>query len=306
MSDSSSDLGAVTYLALIQSHDIDLLNKAYLVFAKSNPNLLKFFHFTRIMRGWKGTVGEEFEPRIKNSLLLVQNKAEFLRKDGNCTSNMESLLNSFLKEKDEDSRNWNLIDLFDFGHPGFDPEKNNFDRTVLWRQRFLFQSLPIFVKYFSLISKDANVKKSVYLESLYPILENSKKIEVTPTQELLKLFPIFVEGLDSLRNEKLLELILYGLIQLLQQTNLEDIPKNELQNAILNIQKIIENCENNVTSLLKCFEVLELIAKKGRMELLLPFFSSTVKSLVKATGSKKRLVRQKAAMVRNLWELTVA
>uniref|UniRef100_A0AC34RDH7 Uncharacterized protein n=1 Tax=Panagrolaimus sp. JU765 TaxID=591449 RepID=A0AC34RDH7_9BILA len=95
-------------------------------------------------------------------------------------------------------------------------------------------------------------------------------------------------------------------IQLLHQTTMEQIPQNDLNSALSHVQKIIDDGDQSVAITLKCLDVLEILGKSGKTEVLLPSYSSTVKCLVKATQSKKRLIRQKAAVVRNLWELTVA
>uniref|UniRef100_A0AC34RC46 Uncharacterized protein n=1 Tax=Panagrolaimus sp. JU765 TaxID=591449 RepID=A0AC34RC46_9BILA len=122
---------------------------------------------------------------------------------------MEALLDEFLLTSTPE--NWSLVDLFDFDHPAFNPEQNSFKVSVLWRQRILCQTIPVFIKYFSRLSKTDEVRRSIYLEALSPILASANKLKVSIAIELLALFPVLTEALQSLsqtKNATVLDLIL--------------------------------------------------------------------------------------------------
>lgn len=52
---------------------------------------------------------------------------------------------------------------------------------------------------------------------------------------------------------------------------------------------------------LKTLDCLELMVKRCNSAVLIPYQSFTVQAIKKVSGSKKEVMRKKAATVRNLW-----
>lgn len=202
-----------------------------------------------------------------------------------------------------------LLDLLDFESRTSDPERCRAKCTLMWRQRFFCQFVPLFVRVFGDVPKEEREKRSVLLRFVEPLLRLAQKIPVPMTRELCALLPIFTEALPVAVGElnddagANFSVLIEGTAQLLRL-----VPTTELSDATLDVlircfQQVLKQ-QTSMATMLNALECLELLAKRVDKKRLSRFYASTVEALSHASASKKRLVRLKAANVRNHWELS--
>lgn len=159
-------------------------------------------------------------------------------------------------------------------------------------------------------------KKSTFFKLLIHILNLAKQISVPQTHELLTVTPIFTEALPtySTTSNPILELLLDGLLgrvffkikiptlELLKMAPIDKISDADLKIFIANFCLILTKEDQSLQVKMKTLDCLELLAKRAQKRVL-PYQSYAVKGIAQTIGSTKRVVRQKAANVRNYWEL---
>jgi hypothetical protein len=290
----------VTALSILQSKNTDILEKA-LNLTKSQSNLEEISYYLAFALSiYKQDSAEPLSwISIKSSLLLNR---------PNALQNLENFFQNFISLSDE-STTCHLSDIFDFDSAGFNPSLNRYPVSILWRQRILCQFIPVYVKYFLQISSTNIFHRSAFFELLNPILANAQKLTVPLSTELLQILPILTEALEllSLEDESpLLDLVIESFIQLLKQASLDSISNEELEKNLKSLQKILSKPKAKMSTVIKVLEALELFGKNAPSEVVLPAFSGIIGALINATLSNKRIVRKKAAAVRNQWELVMS
>jgi hypothetical protein len=219
---------------------------------------------------------------------------------------------SFIRQKSEDVSERNtelLLSLVEFDSNGTNPERCRAKSTLMWRQRIFCQLVPIFVERFNALPKEERMKRSAFLRLTDPLLRMAQKIPIPMTTELCLLLPIFVEalplGMDNMMdNESEYSLLLEGTAQLLNLVPLDKLDGQTLEILLTTFQKVLHKAPS-VKITLNLLECLDILAKRLEKTRLVHFQACTVQSIAVASSSKKRLVRQKAANVRNNWELIV-
>uniref|UniRef100_A0A914YQW7 MMS19 nucleotide excision repair protein n=1 Tax=Panagrolaimus superbus TaxID=310955 RepID=A0A914YQW7_9BILA len=286
----------VTALSILQTKKIDILEKA-LILTKSTPNFEEVSNYLAFALCIYKQESAEQWISVKSGLLLNR---------PNALQNLENFLQKFIFSSDISTSH--LSALFDFDSAGFNPTMNRYPVSVLWRQRILCQFIPIYVKYFSQIPPSDNVHRSAFFELLRPILGNAQKLTVPLSTELLQILPILTEALELLAEEEspLLDMAVESFVQLLKQASLDSISHEELEKNIKSLQRILIKPNAKISTVIKVLEALELLGKNAPSEIILPAYSCIIGALMNATLSKKRIVRQKAAAVRNQWELAMS
>ncbi|KAM3716454.1 MMS19 nucleotide excision repair protein [Dirofilaria immitis] len=196
-----------------------------------------------------------------------------------------------------------LVDMLTFDTCYSDPVKCKYRTTILWRQRIFCQLVPIYVRSFNDLRKEFRSKQIVLFPLLSPFFALAASSTAVMNDKYMELLPILCAALDSLGlNLYLEEQIISGLTALLKNATAEQLGDDFLLKVLPRLQHCLEN-NKNMMAHLAALECLQLIAQRWSSTTLLPFYDPIVRSLIKTSGSQKRIVRKAVADARNLWEL---
>ena len=189
---------------------------------------------------------------LESSMLWISIKANLLLNRPKALQNLENFLTDFVSSTEVASHH--LTEIFDFDSPGYNPLKNRYTVSILWRQRILCQFIPIYVKHFSQLSPDDHLHRNAFLELLSPLLENAQKLTVPLSTELLQILPILSEALELLAEadsqSPLLDVVVESFIQLLKQASLASVPSNEIDRNLRSLQKILSKEKSKMVRVL--------------------------------------------------------
>ncbi|CAD5223767.1 unnamed protein product [Bursaphelenchus okinawaensis] len=198
-----------------------------------------------------------------------------------------------------------LTQLLNFDSTLTDPDKNNYSKTFIWAQRILTQFVPIFTDEYK---KTTDKKKLNGLIKLIPaILQLSNRVKIPMTNELMALFPILITSLNETpMSSPDFTLLIKAIVNLLKLTNKQDLAVDQLSEVAYEFEKVLTDQDATATATYHSLEGLEAVGR--RVQSFSRFFrwDQTVLAIRKATESKKRVIRQKAAFVSNLWEVMPA
>nr|CDQ04719.1 BMA-MMS-19, isoform b [Brugia malayi] len=196
-----------------------------------------------------------------------------------------------------------LVDMLTFNTCYSDPIKCKYQTTFLWQQRLFCQLIPIYVQYFNDLSKESQNKRIVLYPLLAPLFALAASSTAIMNDKYVELLPILCAALDTSGLDLCAEgQIITGLAALLKNATAEQLGHDFLLKVLPRLQHYLEHNTNMMVQL-ATLECLKLIAQKWSSEALLPFYGPIVRSLIKISGSQKRIVRTAVANVRNLWEL---
>ncbi|EFO17200.1 hypothetical protein LOAG_11299 [Loa loa] len=194
-----------------------------------------------------------------------------------------------------------LVDMLTFNTCYSDPVKCKYQTTFLWQQRIFCQLVPIYVQYFNDLSKESQNKQIVLFPLLSPLFALAASSTAVMNDKYVELLPILCAALDTLELDLCSEgQIFSGLAALLKNATAEQLGHSFLLKVLPRLQHSLDNSEDMMVHL-AVLECLQLITERWSSTALLPFYDPIVRSLIKISGSQKRIVRTAVANVRNLW-----
>ncbi|KAL3986387.1 Dos2-interacting transcription regulator of RNA-Pol-II family protein [Acanthocheilonema viteae] len=194
-----------------------------------------------------------------------------------------------------------LMDMLIFDTCYSDPTKCKYRTTFLWKQRIFCQLIPIYVQYFNDLSKESQDKRIALFPLLSPLFALAASSTAVMNDRYVELLPVLCAALDTSGLDLRLERqIISGLATLLKNATAEQFGHDLLLKVLPRLQHCLEHSEDMMVYL-AALECLQLISQKWSSAVLLPFYGPIVRSLTKASGSQKRIVRRTVANVRNLW-----
>ncbi|KAI6186221.1 MMS19 nucleotide excision repair protein [Aphelenchoides besseyi] len=204
-----------------------------------------------------------------------------------------------------------IPELLNFHTSLTDPQKCNFKRTFMWAQRLLVQFVPFFLNYFTELAHNEEATKAVDRERrqsiiglVASILQLAKRVPIPMTNELKLLFPIIIEALrEAGPKDRDLPLLLDVATQLLQISTYGDFTPDKIGQLSDVMEKFLMSDQCPLPVAYSVLEVVELLAKRAPSRLEIFRWESTLGALKHVAYSKNRVLRQKGAVVRNLWEM---
>ncbi|KAI1727412.1 dos2-interacting transcription regulator of RNA-Pol-II domain-containing protein [Ditylenchus destructor] len=202
-----------------------------------------------------------------------------------------------------------ISDLLNFHDRWADPVKCKYNCTLMWNQRILCQFVPLYVNYFKRIPADRHELRTSFIRLVEPLLKLAESVSSSAQPQLKLLLPIFVEAL-SLALGKLsegsedsgnLSLLLKSSLYVLEATAGDELSEENLIALVRLFLDILRRQSQEVDVALKALKCLEILPAKLPKEKYAPFYAIIVQEISRQSHSKKRLIRQSAANVRNAW-----
>ncbi|KAK6754078.1 hypothetical protein RB195_013218 [Necator americanus] len=189
-----------------------------------------------------------------------------------------------------------LCDLFDFDNAVNDPRRCLYRTTFLWKQRIFNQLSTCYVT----AVNSANQAAKDILMSLLPALLKSSVNNLAVEQQFHEFKTVFRVALST--GKDIQPAVLSALPRYVAGLQPSDIlPEDGLQ-IIKAVTATMDNTNTPMTTVLACLESLELLAQRASYDFSDSDITIVIGTTTKALGHRKRLVRQKAALVRNIWE----
>ncbi|MCP9257100.1 hypothetical protein DINM_000334 [Dirofilaria immitis] len=195
-----------------------------------------------------------------------------------------------------------LVDMLTFDTCYSDPVKCKYRTTILWRQRIFCQLVPIYVQSFNDLRKEFRSKQIVLFPLLSPFFALAASSTAVMNDKYMELLPILCAALDSLGlNLYLEEQIISGLTALLKNATAEQLGDDFLLKVLPRLQHCLENNKNMVYGPPGCARMFTTYSTAMVIYNTASFYDPIVRSLIKTSGSQKRIVRKAVADARNLW-----
>ncbi|CAJ0950302.1 unnamed protein product, partial [Mesorhabditis belari] len=191
--------------------------------------------------------------------------------------------------------------IFDFTSSKFDPIRGKYKRSILYQQRIFF----LFLQTFDSTIEDLNEESKMKLIStISPFLHYAQNVP-DAGQALEKLQPLLINALASpllatLKDDR--AQFFAALTFLLAITKLADKSRAEIEVLLALFGRELEQ-EANMATIVNSLNGLEILASEANPVYLQAHINKVVTVVIRFTAHKKRIVRQKAAKVINLWEL---
>ncbi|WKY09151.1 hypothetical protein Q1695_001929 [Nippostrongylus brasiliensis] len=188
-----------------------------------------------------------------------------------------------------------LEEMFDLESPPNDPVRCLYKLTFLWKQRVCSQLCQSYVK--AVNSADEAGKNK--LMRLLPSVLKLSSMNPAPQQQSDQFVPVFLLALSA---ENPIPVIFSALPRLIASLSEEKIRFEDGRRIIEALTRRLMEDPTPMKVALECLESLELAAKHIPHCISTSTSGMVVGATTKALGHSKRVVRQKAASVRNLWE----
>ncbi|KJH49939.1 hypothetical protein DICVIV_03886 [Dictyocaulus viviparus] len=188
-----------------------------------------------------------------------------------------------------------LCDLFDFDSVASNPHRCLFNVTFLWKQRVFNQ---LSKSYINIVNQTDETARSVLMTLLPSILKYSENN--TSVQQLFEFLPVFRAALTC--DKETNSLVLLALPRFIAGLPTDGISLEDVFCVISALSKTLMADDKPMSVILSCLESLELLSRKIRRNFSDANISMVTSATVHALAHHKRVVRQKAAVVRNLWE----
>uniref|UniRef100_A0A915EPK3 UBA domain-containing protein n=1 Tax=Ditylenchus dipsaci TaxID=166011 RepID=A0A915EPK3_9BILA len=284
-------ISKMSYLLFLQSKSTNLLEKI-IPFVLSCPNLDESIFLAllfALVNRRKGESVHKFRSSIESSIkhpirLKVWEARAYLLLDAKKgIHKVEELFEQFssgLTQEVMQLGEYLSVDLLDFDSPWADPQKCGYECTMLWRQRVMCQCVPVYVNFFDQIPSEQTEKRVCLLKLVEPLLKLAKSVPIPMVAELKMITPMFTAALPASLDQKNskagtdVTLLLDGSLQLLQMTSMEELSDTSLNIFISSFLNVLQQQHQPMNIILQA-------------------------------GSKKRVIRQKSAYVRNTWELVL-
>ncbi|KAI6190232.1 MMS19 nucleotide excision repair protein [Aphelenchoides bicaudatus] len=201
--------------------------------------------------------------------------------------------------------------LLDFETELTDPAKCCYKKTLMWAQRIVIQFIPFFAEQYKLTntSEDSagdHVKqyKQSMISLIIPLLRLAKRVTIPMVSELEMLFPIIVDALyePNVSQDQLL-LLAGSTTQLLELSSNKALSQDNVIRITYILEKVLLSAESSNKVVFAALDVLEVLAKQAQSIAQFCRSDQTLMAVRHAVQSKKRVIRQKAAHVRGLWEM---
>ncbi|CAD5232126.1 unnamed protein product [Bursaphelenchus xylophilus] len=195
-----------------------------------------------------------------------------------------------------------LYQVLNFDSTLTDPVKNNFSKTFIWTQRILTQFIPIFVEEYK--GSEDKGKMNAMAKMIPSILQLSQRVSIPMTHELMILFPLLIASINETEvTSSEFSLLIKSIVNLLKLTNKQDLAIDRLSEVAYEFEKVLVDPNSPSSAVFSALEGLEAVGKRVQSASRFFRWDQTIISIRKATQSKKRIIRQKAAYVSNLWEV---
>lgn len=189
-----------------------------------------------------------------------------------------------------------LNELFDFDSPASDPARCLFRTTFLWRQRIFNQ---LSNSYVAAVNKADEAGKGVAMRLLPSLLKSSSQHPALQ-QQLNEFLPVFLVALST---EKHVDFaVLSALPRFISAVSEEKIGAVDGLAIVDALTRTISAETTPMAVVLDCLESLEVIARRLQHCISGKTVVMVAGATTNALGHTKRVVRQKAAAVRNTWE----
>jgi hypothetical protein len=173
----------------------------------------------------------------------------------------------------------------------------------MWAQRILTQFSPLFAAYYERTKSTQNDEhQQAVIGLITELLQLIKRIPVPLATEMELLFPIIVEAhSNSKATDDHALLLTEATIQLIQLSSA--ITADKLNQIAYSMERYLsaEDCPPKIAY--ASLEVLEVLVKHVPSKKQLTRLPQTLAAIHRASKSKKRAIRLKSAIVRNVWEM---
>lgn len=188
-----------------------------------------------------------------------------------------------------------------------DPAKCDYKKTLMWAQRIVVQLIPFFVEQYKQAqigdnsAGDAEHKQAM-ISLIIPLLRLAKRVTIPMISELELLFPVIVDALyePNVSQDQLL-LLTSATTQLLQLSSNKALSQENVVRITYVLEKLLMSTESSNKAIFAALDVLEVLAKRAKSISQLCRSDQTLCAVRHTIQSKKRVIRQKAALVRGLW-----
>ncbi|EYC40533.1 hypothetical protein Y032_0608g603 [Ancylostoma ceylanicum] len=192
-----------------------------------------------------------------------------------------------------------LCDLFDFDSAASDPRKCLFRTTFLWRQRIFNQLGASFVVAVS----SANEAGRDVLMQLLPALLKSSENSPTVHQQFDEFLPVFRVALSN--GNVIQPAVLTALPRFISGLPSDGVSPDDGQRIIKAVTRTLNAESTPMNIVLACLESLRLLAQRVNYNISETDIATVVGATTRALAHPKRIVRQKAAAIRNLWWVSI-
>lgn len=175
---------------------------------------------------------------------------------------------------------------------------------MMWAQRIVTQFIPFFVDYYKRSTDSTGEHQQSINVLIVPMLRLTKRVPISMVSDLELLFPIIIEALHETNVEPdQIRLLLNATAQLLQLSTVDSLSRDKHGQLAYAAEKLLLSSESSNKIIYETLEVLELLAKRAPPKTQILRLEQTLCAIRSAIQSKKRVVRQKGAFVRGLWEM---
>uniref|UniRef100_A0A7I5ECY5 MMS19 nucleotide excision repair protein n=1 Tax=Haemonchus contortus TaxID=6289 RepID=A0A7I5ECY5_HAECO len=189
-----------------------------------------------------------------------------------------------------------LKDLLDFDSPVNNPERCLFHTTFLWRQRVTSQLSRIYVT--AVKSADEAGKK--HLMRLLPSILGPSIRHHSLEQQLDEFLPVFLVALsESQEARREVISVLPKFISALPPDKIQPV---QARTIVESLTRVLLEERAPMNAVLDCLTSLELIPRCIAQGLTPDTIALVLRATIHTLGHSKRVVRRKAASVRNIWE----
>ncbi|VDM98506.1 unnamed protein product [Thelazia callipaeda] len=200
-----------------------------------------------------------------------------------------------------------LVDMLTFDKCYSDPIKCKYNATFLWQQRIFCQLVAVYVQYLESLNKELWDRRVVLFAVLSPLSDLAGSL-TSVCSSYAKLLSVVYDALDTNSLDLFLEKqIISALANFLKNATSEQLTDELLLKILPRLLKILSRLQfmsdsSQDTRLhLVLMECLQLVTLRWRPEMLLPYYNSVIRNLIAHSASRKRVVRQAVANVRNSW-----
>ncbi|CAD6186883.1 unnamed protein product [Caenorhabditis auriculariae] len=188
--------------------------------------------------------------------------------------------------------------LLDFNRLDSEPTLCRYETNgPLWRQRIFFMIVPAYKEVIDLSYSTAG--KGILYGFLPPLLEFAQSLGNPHIKDQFSiLLPMFM---DSLRRDEALSTSVFRSIPSFIQVA-EVLDPQNIAVLVNRISNVINNDSTKMATVLDSLESLRFLAARQPARSLQPFIQPVTVALNKLLAHRKRLIRQRAAAVKNTWE----
>ncbi|RCN50700.1 hypothetical protein ANCCAN_03313 [Ancylostoma caninum] len=187
-----------------------------------------------------------------------------------------------------------LCDLFDFDIAANDPRRCLFRTTFLWKQRIFIQ---LSASYVAAVSSENEAGRNVLMQLLPALLKSSENNHAVH-QQFDEFLPVFRVALSN--GSDIQPAVLSALPRFISGFSSGGVSPGDRLLIIKAVTGTLDGINTPMNIVLACLESLRLLAQRvnnvSESEI-----ATVVGATTKALGHPKRIVRQKAAAIRNLW-----